>query len=532
MSTTVRVRRDAPDVTSQDLDRVFTPEALTFLGELHERFEPARQALLAARLQRQDRFDAGELPGFLAATEEVRKATWQVAEAPADLLDRRVEITGPVTRKMMINALNSGANVFLSDMEDALSPTWKNVVEGQINVQDAVRRTISFIDEARGRTYALEERTATMVIRPRGWHLSDKNVTVNGQPLSASLLDFGLHFFHNAKELLARGSGPYFYLPKLEAHTEARLWNEVFVFAQAYVGIPRGTVRATVLIETLPAAFEMDEILFELREHASGLNAGRWDYIFSLIKTFRQRADKTLPDRAQVTMAVPFMRAYAELLVRTCHRRGAHAIGGMAAFIPSRRDEDVNRTALAKVHEDKAREVGQGFDGTWVAHPDLVPVARGVFDGVLGTAPHQKQVLREDARPEAQALLDTTVPNGSITEAGVRNNIAVALRYLEAWFGGDGAAAIFNLMEDVATAEISRAQLWQWIHHAAQTKDGRRVDAEFYRRLRDEELHALQAERGEDQEGRLGQARVVLDELVLNEAFVPFLTELAYPRLP
>src|SRR5436190_5836831 len=405
--------------------RVLTPEALQFVARLQEEFGPTRAAHLHRRAVRQNEIDQDALPDFLPATAPVRAGPWQVAAAPADLLDRRVEITGPVERKMMINALNSGARVFMADFEDALSPTWANVIEGQLNLQDAVRRSLAFTTPE-GRDYALNDKTATLVVRPRGWHLSEANVLVDGEPISASLFDFGLYFFHNAEELIRRGSGPYFYLPKLESHLEARLWNDVFVEAQLARGIEIGTIRATVLIETILAAFEMDEILYELRDHAAGLNAGRWDYLFSIIKRFRGSDGLRLPDRAQVTMTVPFMRAYTELLVRTCHRRGAHAIGGMAAFIPSRRDQDVTKRALNKVAEDKDRESGDGFDGTWVAHPDLVPLATAIFDRVLGGEPHQKLRLREEVEVSPEQLLDFRVPDGTVTEAGVRTNISVA----------------------------------------------------------------------------------------------------------
>ncbi len=427
---------------------------------------------------------------------------------------------------MMINALNSGADVFMADFEDALSPTWHNVVQGQLNLIDAVRRRIEFVNPD-GRVYRLKEETATLLVRPRGWHLVEKHVLVDGQPISASLFDFGLYFFHNARELLERGTGPYFYLPKLENHLEARLWNDVFNAAQDALGIPRGTIRATVLVETILAAFEMEEILYELRDHMAGLNAGRWDYIFSVIKKFRKRPDFVLPDRIQVTMTVPFMRAYTELLVKTCHRRGAHAIGGMAAFIPSRKDPKVNEVALAKVREDKERESGDGFDGTWVAHPDLVPVAREVFAQVLGDKPHQKERQREDVHVTAQDLLDVRVPGGTITENGLRNNISVALQYLNAWLQGNGAAAIFNLMEDTATAEIARSQIWQWIHHRARLDDGRPITGALYEQLRDEELAKL----GGPESGRLREAVEILDPLILDETFTEFLTFRAYDYL-
>ena len=505
---------------------ILTPEALAFVERLHREFNPRREELLRLRQERQAKILAGGTLDFLPETRDVREGEWSVAPAPADLNDRRVEITGPVDRKMIINALNSGAKVFMADFEDANSPTWANVVEGQRNLRDAVRRTISF-ENPDGRRYELRDETATLVVWPRGWHLVERHVEVDGQPVSASLFDFGLYFFHNAAELIARGSGPYFYLPKLQGHLEARLWNDVFRSAQDALGIPQGTIRATVLVETIWAAFEMDEILYELREHASGLNAGRWDYIFSVIKTFRDRPDAILPDRAQVTMTVPFMRAYTELLVRTCHRRGAHAIGGMAAFIPSRRDPKVNEVALAKVREDKEREAGDGFDGTWVAHPDLVPVAQAEFDRVLGDRPHQKDRLREDVQVTAADLLAFQVPGGTITEEGIRNNVSVALQYINSWLQGVGAAAIFNLMEDAATAEISRAQLWQWLHHGARTAGGGQFTAERYERIRDEELAKLG---GRDTQ-RYADAAEILDSLVLSESFTDFLTVPAYALL-
>ena len=427
---------------------------------------------------------------------------------------------------MMINALNSGADVFMADFEDSLSPTWENVVGGQANLKDAVRGSIAY-DSPDGKSYRLNQTIATLLVRPRGWHLSEKHVLVDGRPISASLFDFGLSVFHNARERIARGTAPYFYLPKMESRLEARLWNDVFLFAQEELEIPRGTFRATVLIETLPAAFEMEEILWELKEHASGLNAGRWDYLFSTIKTLRNRRDLVLPDRAQLTMTVPFLRAYTELLVATCHRRGAHAMGGMAPFIPTRKDPKVNEAALARVREDKLREVGDGFDGTWVAHPGLVPVAREVFQKALGDRPHQKDRLREEVATSAEMLLDTRVPGGAITEAGFRNNINVALQYLNSWLSGNGAAAIFNLMEDVATAEISRSQLWQWIHNQAKLSDGRPVTTALYRTVRGEELAALEGEGA----GRLRDAAEILDGLVESPVFVEFLTLPAYRRL-
>jgi malate synthase len=427
---------------------------------------------------------------------------------------------------MMINALNSGAKVFMADFEDALSPTWSNLIQGQLNCRDAVRRTIEF-QNPDGRVYSLNEETATLLIRPRGWHLWEKHVTVDGEFVSASLFDFGLYMVHNAQELLARGSGPYFYLPKLESHLEARLWNDVFNAAQDAIGIPRGSVRATVLIETILAAFEMEEILYELRDHAAGLNAGRWDYIFSTIKKFRNRSDFILPDRSQVTMTVPFMRAYTELLIRTCHKHGAHAIGGMAAFIPNRRDPVVTENALAKVREDKTRESNDGCDGTWVAHPDLVPVAMECFDLVLGDRPHQKERLREEVQVQGAELINIPATGGTITEGGLRLNVSVALQYINAWLSGNGAAAINNLMEDAATAEISRSQTWQWIRHSAKLDDGRAVTRELYMRIRDEELAKLG---GTDKE-HYEEAAELLDKLILSDEFAEFLTIPAYEYL-
>ncbi|RPI20232.1 MAG: malate synthase A, partial [Actinobacteria bacterium] len=422
------------------LGEALSPEALVFVADLHRTFAARRSELLRGRRERQARFDGGELPDFLPHTEELRWSGWQVAPAPADLQDRRCEITGPTDRKMMINALNSGARVFMADFEDANSPTWQNMIEGQLNLMDAVRRTITFAKED-GSEYRLDDRVATLMVRPRGWHLEEAHVLVDGQAVSASLFDFGLAFFNNAAELIRRDSGPYFYLPKLESHLEARLWNDLFVHAQDALGIPGGTIKATVLIESILAAYEMDEILYELRDHSAGLNAGRWDYIFSIIKKFRNRHEATLPDRSQITMGVPFMRAYAQLLVATCHRRGTHAIGGMAAFIPSRRDEEVNRTALAKVRADKERESRDGFDGTWVAHPDLVPIATEVFDSVLGSRSNQLDRQRDDVYITAKDLVDFDVPGGTITDDGVRLNVDVAIQYLASWLRGNGAAA-------------------------------------------------------------------------------------------
>ncbi len=508
------------------LDEVLTPEALAFVADLHRRFDPARRRLLAARPERQARFDAGELPGFLPETAQIRADPgWGVAPAPADLDDRRVEITGPAEPKMMINALNSGAKVFMADFEDALSPTWENVVTGQWAIREAVRHRLTF--DAPEKQYRLDDTLATLLVRPRGWHLDEAHVLVDGSPVSASLFDFGLALFHNAREQLERGSGPYFYLPKLESHLEARLWNEVFVAAQEAAGVPHGSIRATVLIETILAAFEMEEILYELRDHAAGLNAGRWDYIFSFIKKFHTRADKVLPDRGRVTMAVPFMRAYQQLLVKTCHARGAHAIGGMSAFIPNRREPEVTERALAAVREDKEREAGDGSDGTWVAHPDLVPVAQEVFDRLMGSAPNQKG-KRPQLVVTADDLLDVRIPDAGVTERGVRTNVSVGLAYLASWLAGNGAAAIRNLMEDAATAEISRSQLWQWRTHGVRLDDGRPMSADLYTTVRDEELVKL---RPLAPGAPWTEAAALLDELVLSDEFIEFLTLIAYPRL-
>jgi malate synthase len=518
----VQITRTAAAHTNE----VLTPEALSFAAQLHRSFNPERLRLLADRARRQERIDAGELPDFVPNPIESHDPAWRVAPAPADFDDRRVEITGPAEPKMMINALNSGASVFMCDFEDALSPTWDNVVTGHWAVGEAVRRRLTFQTDEKA--YRLNDQIATLCIRPRGWHLDEAHVLVDGAPISASIFDFGIWFFHNAAELLGRGSGPYLYLPKLESHLEAALWNRIFVAAQKGLDIPRGSIRATVLIETILAAFEMDEMLYELREHAAGLNAGRWDYIFSVIKKFRAREDMVLPDRAQVTMAVPFMRAYTELLVQTCHRRGAHAIGGMAAFIPSRRDPEVNERAMAAVRADKERESSDGFDGTWVAHPDLVPLAREVFDGVLGVRANQKDRLRPEVRVSARDLLAVSVPSGAVTEAGVRANVSVGLAYLASWLAGNGAAAINNLMEDAATAEISRSQLWQWRVRAIPLDDGRPLTAERYTAIRDEELATL---RESSPDAPWTDAAHLLDELVLSHDFDEFLTLSAYQRL-
>jgi malate synthase len=501
---------------------ILSAEAREFVVDLHRRFAPRRNELLARRAARRQEIAATGHLDFLPETAEIRLTEWQVPPAPADLTDRRVEITGPTERKMAINALNSGAKVWLADLEDANTPHWSNVVGGQQNLYDAVRRTISH--ETPEKRYELGGGPyPTIVMRPRGWHLDERHLPVDDQPAVGALVDFGLYFFHNARELLERGSGPYLYLPKMESHLEARLWNDVFTHAQDALGVPQGSIRATVLIETIPAAFEMDEILWELRPHASGLNAGRWDYLFSIIKNFRDAGPSfVLPDRASVTMTAPFMRAYTELLVSTCHRRGAFAMGGMAAFIPSRRDPSVNEVALTKVREDKEREAGDGFDGSWVAHPDLVPVCREVFDGVLGDRPNQLDRQRPDVAVTADALLNVAATPGAVTEAGLRGNVSVALQYLEAWLHGNGAVAINNLMEDAATAEISRSQIWQWIHQGVRLDDGTPVTAEFVRRIGDEELARL------GDPARFKHARELFERVALADDFEDFLTVPAY----
>jgi len=514
-------------------EEILTPAALAFLAHLHRSFNPVRTALLERRSERQAELDAGATLGLLPETAAIRlDPRWRVAEPPADLLDRRVEITGPAEPKMIINALNSGARAFMADFEDSLSPTWENVVGGQLALRDAIRGTLAF-DSPEGKSYRLGTRAAQLLVRPRGWHLAERHLLIDGEPISASLFDAGLYLFWNGRERVSRGSGPYLYLPKLQSHREARLWNDVFVQAQAALGIPRGSVRATVLIETIHAAFEMEEILYELREHSSGLNAGRWDYLFSCIKSFRGPGAPVLPDRAQITMTVPFMRAYTERLVRTCHRRGAHAMGGMAAFIPSRRDAAANEAAMRKVRDDKERESGDGFDGTWVAHPDLVPLATEVFDAVLGSNAEQRDrrageaPLGSEVPGDAADLLDLRVEGGGVTEAGARLNVSVALQYLDSWLNGNGAAAINNLMEDAATAEISRSQLWQWRVAGTPLEDGAPLTPERYRAIREQELTAL----GGADSGRLGEAAELLDKLVLNDELIEFLTLPAYERL-
>ncbi|NUS17308.1 MAG: malate synthase A [Streptomyces sp.] len=520
-------------------EEVLTPGALEFLAELHRRFAPRRAELLALRAARRAEIARTATLDFLPETAHIREDdSWRVAPAPAALDDRRVEITGPTDRKMTINALNSGAKVWLADFEDASAPTWTNVVGGQLNLIDAYERRIDFATPE-GRSYALRPagELATVVMRPRGWHLDERHLTVDGEPVPGALVDFGLYFFHNAQRLLDLGKGPYFYLPKTESHLEARLWNDVFVFSQDALGIPQGTVRATVLIETITAAYEMDEILYELRDHASGLNAGRWDYLFSIVKNFRDGGERfVLPDRNAVTMTAPFMRAYTELLVRTCHRRGAHAIGGMAAFIPSRRDPEVNRTAFEKVKADKDREAGDGFDGSWVAHPDLVPIARASFDAVLGDRPNQKDRLREDVHVTAAELIDVASLDARPTAAGLRNAVQVGLRYIEAWLRGTGAVAIFNLMEDAATAEISRSQIWQWVNSGVVLEDGgtgEKVTADLVRRVAADDLAAIRAELGEEAfaAGNWAEAHELLLRLALDSDYVEFLTLPAYEQL-
>jgi malate synthase len=509
---------------------MLTPDALAFVETLVRDFGPTRAALLQARVERQRALDAGRLPDFLFETENIRRAAWQVAPIAPDLADRRVEITGPVERKMIINALNSGASVFMADFEDANSPTWDNVIDGQVNLRDAVRRTIAYTSPE-GKQYALKPKTAVLFVRPRGWHLVERHVRLDGEPIPASLFDFGLYLFHNAKALLERGTGPYFYLPKLESHLEARLWNDVFVKAQDLLGIPRGSVRATVLIETILAAFEMEEILYELREHSAGLNCGRWDYIFSIIKKFRGNPAFTMPDRAQVTMTAHMMRSYSLLAIRTCHARGAHAIGGMAAQIPIKDDPQANDEALAKVRADKEREAGDGHDGTWVAHPGLVGIAKDIFDRHMPT-PNQIHKKRDDVVVTARDLLE--VPQGQITEKGLRHNIDVGVQYMAAWLSGNGCVPIYNLMEDAATAEISRSQVWQWVHHPnAVLADGRKITADLVRAFFTEEAHKLEGRVGHEayRAGSYDKARRIIEDIVLKDEFTEFMTTVGYEHL-
>ena len=511
-------------------EEILTPGALGFVSTLVQEFAPRVTELLSRRREVQARYDLGERPDFLKETSAIREATWTVAPIPHDLTDRRVEITGPVDRKMVINGLNSGANVYMADFEDSNAPTWQNVIEGQKNLKDAVAGTIRYVAPGTGKAYSLAEKTATLMVRPRGWHLSEKHLQLFGAPAPAALVDFGLFFFHNAHPLVRKGSGPYFYLPKMQSHREARLWNEVFLRAQDLLGLPAGTIRATVLIETLPAAFEMDEILFELRQHSAGLNCGRWDYIFSSIKTLRADPGFVIPDRAQVTMEQPFLRAYTQLLIKTCHRRGIHAMGGMAAQIPIKDDEAKNTAALEKVRADKLREVKDGHDGTWVAHPGLVPLAREIFDTYM-PGPHQIDRKREDVNVSAEDLI--APPAGTRTEEGLRHNVRVGVQYLDAWLRGSGCVPLYNLMEDAATAEISRAQIWQWIRHGAKLDDGRTVTADWFRRVLHEEMapHARSLGPEHSGESRLPQACRLFETLTTSENLEDFLTLPAYELL-
>lgn len=520
-----------PEITLP-YEAILNNEALTFVRDLHRVFNKQRKKLLLNRELLQEEINLGKKLDFLTETKAIRDADWSVAPIPDDLQDRRTEITGPVDRRMVINALNSGAKVFMADFEDANTPSWNNVLDGQINLYDAIRKQIDFMAD-NGKFYGLKEKVAVLKVRPRGWHMEENHVLIDGEPMSASLFDFGLFFFHNAWELVKRGSGPYFYLPKMESHLEARLWNEVFIFAQEAIEMPQGTVKVTVLIETITAAFEMDEILYELRQHIAGLNAGRWDYIFSCIKKFHRFSDCILPDRSQVTMSVPFMRAYAKLLVKTCHRRKAHAMGGMSAYIPSRKDENINKLAFEKVNADKELEAKTGFDGTWVAHPDLVAVALIPFNKALGEKPNQKHILLENEVIQASELTKFNIPDASITEAGIRMNIQVGILYIESWLRGIGAAAIHNLMEDAATAEISRAQLWQWIHHKAKTYYGVTIDISMFKFLLADEIQKIKHTMGDDNyfNGKFFDAINLFDKLVTQENFDLFLTTEAYTTL-
>ena len=508
--------------------KILTPEAVAFIVDLQRTFNDRRKALLDARHERQKRLDAGEKPNFLAETKAIRDAEWTVAPLPADLLDRRVEITGPVDRKMIINALNSGAKVFMADFEDSNTPLWNNLLDGQINLRDAIRRTISYSDPATKKQYKLNDKTAVLFVRARGWHLDEQHVRVDGEPMSGSIFDFGLYFFHNAKELLARGSGPYFYLPKLESHLEARLWNDIFIRAQEKLGVPQGSIKGTVLIETILASFEMDEILYELREHSAGLNCGRWDYIFSFIKKFSNDPHAVLPDRAQVTMATHFMRSYSKLAIKTCHRRNVHAMGGMSAYIPIKSDLEANDKAIAQVKADKEREASDGHDGTWVAHPGLVPVAMEIFDRLM---PQPNQISKQlpDYNVTADDLLQ--IPAGQITDAGLKQNVAVGLGYVEAWMRGIGCVPLFNLMEDAATAEISRAQLWQWVHQKAKLSDGRTVDTPLVESIIADELKKQKVAVDAVRYSAYEKAADLMRELVSAPQFIEFLTLPAYQRV-
>ena len=527
---------DLPDGVAIDgaikpgFERVLSKEALAFLADLQRRFNARREELLAARVERQKRLDAGEKPDFLKDTAQIREKDWRVAPLPNDILDRRVEITGPVDRKMIINALNCGANVFMADFEDASTPSWTNMVEGQFNLMDAVRRQIDYVDPQSQKAYKLNDKTGVLFVRPRGWHLLEKHMTVDGKPMSGSLFDFGLYFFHNAKEALGRGSGPYFYLPKMESHLEARLWNDVFVHAQDTVGVPQKSIKATVLIETILATFEMDEILWELKDHSAGLNCGRWDYIFSFIKKFREQEWAILPDRAQVTMTTHFLRTYSQLLIKTCHRREVHAMGGMAAQIPIKNDPAANEVAMERVRADKKREAGDGHDGTWVAHPGLVEIAKAEFDAVM-KEPNQIARKRQDVHVGAADLIQ--VPTGTKTEAGLRQNVAVGIGYVEAWLRGIGCVPLFNLMEDAATAEISRAQVWQWVRHDQKLEDGRPITRELVRQIVREENDKVKAQVGEEAYGRARyeDAAQLMIDLVEQPRFYEFLTLPAYDRI-
>jgi malate synthase len=528
---------DRPKLTQcgeaiEGADAILSDAALAFVAELATRFEPRRQELLAARVAQQARFDAGTDPDFLPETEGVRGGDWKVARMPDDLRRRVVEITGPVDRKMIINALNSGADVFMADFEDSNAPTWRNVVEGQINLRDAVRGSITYDHPVSGKHYALNPQPATLMVRPRGWHLGEAHLTLDGAPVSASLVDFGLFFFHNAATLVSRGTGPYFYLPKLQNHLEARLWNDVFVAAQQALSIPNGTIKATVLIETLPAVFEMDEILYELRDHSAGLNCGRWDYIFSAIKTLKNRPDRVLPDRSQVGMTQTMMASYTQLLIKTCHRRGAFAMGGMAAQIPIKRDVEANERALDKVRADKTREAQNGHDGTWVAHPGLVPIARDAFEAVLDGKPNQLEVMRDDVSVTQADLL--APPTGTRTDAGLRQNVRVGIQYLEAWLRGNGCVPLYDLMEDAATAEISRTQIWQWLKHGASTDDGEPITKARVEAVADEELAAVREQIGAEafDAGQFSLARTIFTDVATQtDQFTEFLTLPAYAHL-
>jgi len=531
--TTYQPSLDGIEITepvTPEFAEILTPDAMHFVATLIRAFADRREELLQRRAQRQEELNAGKLPDFLPETEHIRNSDWTIAPVPPDLQDRRVEITGPVERKMIINALNSGAKVFMADFEDSFSPMWEGTIQGQINVRDAINRTIEY-SSPEGKQYTLQGKIATLLVRPRGWHLVEKHVLIDGKPVSGGIFDFGLYFFHNAKTLLEKGTGPYFYLPKLESHLEARLWNDVFVLAEKELGVPQGTIKATVLIETILATFEMDEILYELREHSAGLNCGRWDYIFSAIKKFRNIPDFILPDRAQVTMTTHFMRSYSLLTIKTCHRRNAHAIGGMAAQIPIKNDPQANEEALERVRADKRREAGDGHDGTWVAHPGLVAIAMEEFDAVMKT-PNQIDRKREDVHVTATDLLK--VPDGTITEAGLRNNISVSLQYLESWLRGSGCVPINNLMEDAAPVEISRAQIWQWIHHPKGVlEDGRKVNIELFRELAKDELEKIRSALGEEQfaKRKFQTASEILDKIITDDQFVDFLTLPAYKYL-